>query len=329
MKGYSFFNKSHSSIRKKEKNMILGFIKANFPGERRVPLLPKDIVDFDNQLLVETGFGSLLDIDDAEYEKAGCKILSREEVFKQSDAIFSLKLIQPSDYDYIKKGQLIIGWTHPYGSGKSFMKDQAYPKELIVVDLDNGYPAIYYKDEVIRTNLPSGILERNSFYAGYAGVLDDLLKFGILPDESTKIAVLGSGNVSQGAFHGISKFSSNVKMYYRRTLPVFKETFSSYDIIVNGIEISAGSEPILSLDDQKHLKKGTFIIDTAADAGNTIEANHFTSMGDSIYEKDGIYYYCVPNTPSIAYRNVSALISKQLSKYVFKDNVDVFKKAIK
>ncbi len=37
-------------------------------------------------------------------------------------------------------------------------------------------------------------------------------------------------------FFTVSKFSSNVKMFYRRTLPVFKETFSTYDIIVNGIE---------------------------------------------------------------------------------------------
>lgn len=143
--------------------MILGFIKANFPGERRVPLLPQDIKDFDNQLLIESGFGEFLDIEDVEYEKVGCKVLSREEVFKQSEAIFSLKLIQPSDYDYIKKGQIIIGWTHPYGSGKSFMKEQAVPKELIVVDLDNNFPAIYYMDKVIETQIPAGIMERNSF----------------------------------------------------------------------------------------------------------------------------------------------------------------------
>ncbi len=308
--------------------MILGFIKANFPGEHRVPLLPQDIQGFNNQLLVETGFGEFLDIDDSEYEKAGCKILSREEVYKQSEAIFSLKLIQPSDYDYIKTGQIIIGWTHPYGSGKNFMKDQAYPKELIVVDLDNNFPAIYYKDKVIKTNLPSGIMERNSFFAGYAGTLDALLKFGILPDESTKIAVLGSGNVSQGSFHAVSKFSSNIKMFYRRTLPDFKESFKSYDIIVNGIEVGSDSEPILTLEDQKHLKKGAFIIDTAADAGNTIEGNCFTTMKDSIYKENGIYYYCVPNTPSIAYRNISPILSKQLSKYIFKENVEVFKNAI-
>lgn len=68
--------------------MILGFIKSNFPGERRVPLLPEDIADFENELLIETGFGSLLDISDEEYKEVDCKILSREEIFKQAEAIF-------------------------------------------------------------------------------------------------------------------------------------------------------------------------------------------------------------------------------------------------
>ena len=307
-----------------EKHMILGFIKSNFPGERRVPLLPEDISDFENELLIETGFGSLLDISDEEYKEVGCKILSKEEVFKQAEAIFSLKLIQPKDYDLIKKGQLIIGWTHPYGSGKIFMKEQAYPKDLVVVDLDNNSPEIFYKNENVKANLPEGIFDRNSFYAGYAGTIDALLKFGVIPNETTKIAILGSGNVSQGAFHAVSKFSENIKMFYRRTMPKFKNTYNSYDIIVNGIEVGTENDPILSLSEQKHLKKGTFIIDIAADAGNAIQGNHFTTLSDSIYKKDSLYHYCVPNVPSIAYRNVSKILSKQLSKYIFKNNVDIF-----
>lgn len=42
------------------------------------------------RILIEQGFGDSLDIDDAEYEKAGCRVLSRSGVFEQSDAIFSL-----------------------------------------------------------------------------------------------------------------------------------------------------------------------------------------------------------------------------------------------
>ncbi|GAB2026854.1 Rossmann-fold NAD(P)-binding domain-containing protein [Lactovum odontotermitis] len=304
--------------------MILGLIKSNFPGERRVPLLPKDIQDFDNDLLVEEGFGSLLDIEDADYERKGCRILSREEVFKQAEAIFSLKLIQPFDYPHIRNNQLIIGWTHPYGSGSSFMKEQAKPKDLVVVDLDNNSPKIFYEDEVCDAGIPQGILYRNSFYAGAAGAMDALLKYGLIPDESVNIAVLGSGNVSQGAFYAVSKFTSKVRMFYRRTMPVFKDTLDAYDIIINGIEVGPENEPILSLQEQKKLKRGAFIIDTAADAGNAIQGDHFTKLSDSIYKENGLYYYVVPNTPSIAYRNISKYLSRQLSRYVFKEDTARF-----
>lgn len=306
--------------------MIIGLIKANFPGERRVPLLPGDINNFNNELLVESGFGEFLDITDQEYIDKGCKILPRAEIFEQAEAIFSLKLIQPSDYSNIKKGQMIIGWTHPYGSGKTFMKEQALPKDLVVVDLDSNSPSIYYKNEVVESGIPKGLLYRNSFYAGFSGVLDALLHYGLIPNEKTKIAILGSGNVAQGAFSSISKFSTNVRMYYRKTMPIFKKHYSDYDIIINGIEIAKDDDPILTLSEQKQLKDGTLIIDVAADAGNSIEGTHFTTMAEPMYKEDGKYYYVLPNTPSLTYRNVSKILSKVLSEHLFTEDSSRFNK---
>ncbi len=65
-------------------------------------------------------------------------------------------------------------------------------------------------------------------------------------------------------------------------------------------------------------------IDVAADAGNTIEGTHFTSMDDPIYENDGKYYYVVPNTPSLIYRNVSQDLSKILSENIFSEDCSRF-----
>lgn len=309
--------------------MRIGLVKATFPGERRVPLLPKDIKDFNNELLVEEGFGKFLDIDDQEYIDKGCHILSRADIFAQSEAIFSLKLIQPTDYPHLREGQMIIGWTHPFGSGQAFMEEQALPKKLIIVDLDSNSPCIYYDNKVIESDIPKGLLYKNSFYAGYAGVLDALLQYGFVPTEETKIAILGSGNVVQGAFSSISKYSSNIRMYYRKTMSIFKESYRKYDVIINGIEIGKDDDPILSLSEQKSLKKGTLIIDVAADAGNTIEGTHFTSMNAPIYEKEGKYYYVVPNTPSLIYRNVSQNLSKILSEHVFKEDCSRFIEKVK
>ena len=69
--------------------MKIGLVKANFPGERRVPLLPKDIKDFKNEILVEEGFGKFLDIDDQEYIDKGCHIQKLDKIYLTSFNIFS------------------------------------------------------------------------------------------------------------------------------------------------------------------------------------------------------------------------------------------------
>ena len=104
--------------------MLLGFIKPTYPGEKRVALLPEHITpEFENELIIETGYGSNLGIDDTSYEAKGCKIDTRANIFKTCDTVFCLKLIQPEDYDLLRQGQMIIGWTHPTGSGTEFYQN--------------------------------------------------------------------------------------------------------------------------------------------------------------------------------------------------------------
>ncbi|MFC4772325.1 Rossmann-fold NAD(P)-binding domain-containing protein [Enterococcus hermanniensis] len=305
--------------------MKLGFIKSNFPNERRVPLLPEHIKQFANSIYIENGFGDSLSIPDDNYRKAGCTILTRSEIFASCEGIFSLKLLQPSDYDLIRQNQMIIGWTHPLGSGKEFMETQAIPKNLYILDIDNQRPMMYYQENAYPTQLiPRNFVYQNSFYAGYAGVLHALLSFGLLPNRNCEIAILGSGNAAQGAFHAISKISSSVRLFYRKTLPQFKQQLSKYSIIINGIEVGDSGKPIMTIAEQGQLKTGAFIIDIAADAGNAIEGNQTTTVPDPIYQKNGIYYYTLPNTPTFAYRNVSQILSEQFSKYIFKNDISAF-----
>lgn len=305
--------------------MKLGFIKPNYPNEKRVALLPEDIINFENEIIVEKGFGEYLDISDQDYIDAGCQVLPREEVFAICEAIFSLKLIQESDYDLLRKGQMIIGWTHPTGSGSNFMKLQAIPKELIIVDLDNIYPAIYYKDRKIDIDwIPQNFVSGNSFYAGYAATMHALISYGSIPDSNTKVAVLASGNVSQGAFYAMSKLGSNVRLFYRKTMDEFKDHIGEFDIIINGIEVDQANTHIISKKELKRVKKNCLIIDAAADAGNAIEDTRYTTIDNPIYKEDGIYYYEVNNAPSIYYRNASNLISKSFSKHVYKPDVSKF-----
>lgn len=305
--------------------MKLGFIKSNYPDEKRVPLLPEDIKNFKNEIVIEAGLGFEVGIEDDAYIDANCTVLSREEVFATCDTIVSLKLLQPEDYDFLREGQMIIGWTHPEETGKSFMEEQAIPKKLIVVDLDNISPAIYFQDKKIDIPwLPRNFVFENSYNAGISATLHGLMSIGIIPDSHYKVAVLGSGNVSQGAFNTISKFTTNIRMYYRRTMDEFLDNIGEYDIIINGIQIERGTPHVVTLEHQKQLKKGAIIIDAAADGDGAIEGIEYTPVEEPFIKKEGNYYYCVANAPSLFYRTASRHISESFSKYVYRDDVKKF-----
>lgn len=302
--------------------MKLGFIKPNFPNEKRVALLPKHIKDFNNEIFIESGFGSNMDITDEAYIKKGCTILSHEDIYKNCDAVFSLKLIQESDYKYLRKGQMIVGWIHPMGGGSEFLRLQANTKDLIIVDLDNISPTIYYKNKkLLITDIPRNFIVKNSINAGYASTMHALMSHGIRPLPNTKVAILASGNVSQGAFQAISQFNCDTRMFYRKTMPEFKSLINEFDIIINGIEVLDSNEHIITTKEIRMCKDKCLIIDAAADAGNAIEGTHFTSHLHPIASLENIYYYCVNNSPSIFFKKASEDISKSFSKYIYRDDI--------
>ena len=300
----------------------IGFIIPNYPNERRVALTPRDVRLTDkNKLVIEKGFGKEIGYTDNDYVEAGCEVLSREEVFESCEIIFSLKLIQKEDYDYLRDNQVIVGWTHPNGSGAEFMKEQALPKKLAIVDLDNIFPKLYYNEKSEDLYwIPRNFVYKNSLIAGMASVNHALISHGILPDSNTKVAVLSPGNVAQGAFNAITKYNCDTRMFVRERMDEFRLTISDYDIIINGIEISSTDEPIIDADLMKKIKDNALVIDAAADAGYAIVNTEFTSYEKPIRKMEHFYYYCINNTPSIYYKNASYNISESFTKYAY--NID-------
>lgn len=307
--------------------MTIGFLIPNYNNENRVALLPNDVKFIkNNKILIEKGFGKNLSIKDEEYEKEGCKICTREEIFEYSDIVFSLKLIQPSDYDKIKENQIILGWSHPTGSGKAFYDTICRQKNVILIDTDSTNPRILRQDLSKQIEeIPINFCFQNSYISGIACVMHALISYGSVDGTNKKVAVLSSGNVAQGAFMQLSRLGYEPKMFYRKTMNEFYDTIGDYDIIVNGIEVSDGNYHIIDKEMIKKVKKGALIIDAAADAGGAIETSKFTRIDNPLNLEDGIYYYCVNNAPSILYRDVSKVISKTFTKYIY--NLD-FEKII-
>lgn len=299
--------------------MKIGLIIPNFKNEKRVALLPSDIcIIQNNNLVIEKGFGKNLGIGDDEYAACGCTIMQREEIFKNADIVFSLKLIQPSDYKFLQPGQIIMGWIHPFGSGHDFYNNIAKPNNLTIIDTDSTNPRIFCGDFCEKIEeIDVNFCAENSVISGKSSVLHALLSFGTINPNNKRVAVLSSGNTAQGAFIELSKLGFEPKIFYRKTLHEFLNSIGEYDIIVNGIEINDGNYHIIDKELTKKIKKGTLIIDAAADAGGAIELSKYTTIDNPIYSIDGIYYYCVNNAPSILYKDASKIISEKFSKHIF------------
>jgi N5-(carboxyethyl)ornithine synthase len=297
--------------------MRLGFIKPLSPGEKRVVLLPQDLGGMIDELYFEKGFGESLEIDDIEYLNRGARIRRREEIFSICDGIFSLKPIGEEDYEQVRPRQCFIGWQQPLTSGSDFYQTVFKEKDLYILDTDI-YTRLYHRDKVVPVAwVPSYFAWENSFIAGYAAIYHAALSLGILIGPQTRIAVLGTGNVSQGAFKYASQLGARVRMFYRRTLKDFKKTLGLWDIVVSGIKLDDPSIPVLSISEQQELKKGCLIIDAAGEAGITFEGSHYTNLDNPIYKDDDRFYYIVNNTPAIFHRSVSEVLSQAFRLNIF------------
>jgi NAD(P) transhydrogenase subunit alpha len=96
--------------------MIIGILKEDRP-ERRVAMLPESVGTLAKMgvtMLVEKGAGLSAYASDAEYEAAGAKITSREELTGQAEMIVGINA--PADVERMKSGQILLAVLNPFFS---------------------------------------------------------------------------------------------------------------------------------------------------------------------------------------------------------------------
>ncbi|KAF8447749.1 NAD(P) transhydrogenase beta subunit-domain-containing protein [Boletus edulis BED1] len=99
-------------------SLVVGAPKETYPNERRVSLTPQNVA-----LLKKKGFGSVLvernagaaaQFLDAEYTKAGATLVSKEELYKDTDIL--LKVRPPShdeEVTALKEGSTVVSFLYP------------------------------------------------------------------------------------------------------------------------------------------------------------------------------------------------------------------------
>lgn len=96
--------------------MTIGILKES-AGENRVAMLPEAaaaLIKMKAGVLVEKGAGAKAYAPDEDYEKAGTKVVSRQDLLKGSDIILTIGSPDKGIFTEMKEGQIIIGVLNPF-----------------------------------------------------------------------------------------------------------------------------------------------------------------------------------------------------------------------
>lgn len=284
----------------------MGFIKSDKKNEKRRALLPKDILENvknKEYLYFEKGYGENLGIEDNEYEKLGCKICSKEDILSDKiDIVCDPKIGDAKYLEDISEKKTIFGWIHAVQNRD--ITDKIINKKLTA----------YAWEDMFESGRHT--FWRNNEIAGEAATMHALLLYGALPYDM-KVAIIGNGNTSKGAYRVFTQLGSRVNVYSRNMEDLLKKELGEYDIVVNTVLWDTSrKDHIICKEDLKRMKKNSLIIDISCDKAGAIETSTPTTLDNPVYEMEGVMHYVVDHTPTLLYKTISKELSKEVSKYV-------------
>ena len=281
----------------------MGFLISHKNCERRRALLPEHMGEIKNldSLYFEQGYGLSVGIQDEEYTRIGCHVVSRDEILS-CDVITDVKL---GDADYlssISDGKILFGWAHAV-QNVDFTTQMLKAKHTVIA-----WEEIFEDGRYI--------FHRNREVAGEAAIMHAFRFSGKMPYD-TKVAILGNGQTTKGALRILHGLGAKVDVYGRKLESLFKKKMYDYDVLVNCVMWDTSrTDRIIYKDDLKKMKPGTLIIDVSCDPHLEIETSHPTTIDNPVYEVDGVIHYAVDNTPAMYPITVTKVLSEGVSKYI-------------
>lgn len=323
--------------------MKIGIPKEIKNQENRVSVTPAGVYVLaraNHAVLVEAGAGAGSGFSDLEYLEAGAQIMSKDEVFAQSDLIVKVKEYLPSEYKYLREDQMVFTYLHiannaELASQLISSKTTALAYETIQ-NKKGSLPLLNPMSEVAgrmavqigatmlqKTNHGSGLL-----LGGVPGVLPAeviIIGGGVVGLNAAKIAGgLGAivtifeinaermayiDDISNGQIHTFYNNEYNLRNALKRA-----------DLVIGAVLVPGAKAPcIVSEDMVKEMKEGSAIVDVAIDQGGCIATcDHTTTHDEPYFVKHGVVHYSVANIPGAVPRTSTMALSNATLPYVLK-----------
>ncbi len=319
--------------------MIIGIPKEIKEDEYRVALLPSaayQLVKRGHEVLVERGAGAGAGYPDADYERAGARLVGEHRaVFDRADLIVKVKEPLPPEYELLRSGQIIFTYLH-----------LAAGRGLTDALLKSGVTALAYETIEVNHRLP--LLEPMSEIAGRMSVLvggyflgkqhggSGVLLGGVPGVLPGRVVVLGGGASGINAARMATGLGADVTIlevdlermrFLDITLHTAHTLYSSeahlvdllptVDLLIGAVLVPGAKAPrLITRDMLRRMRPGSVLVDIAIDQGGCAETSRATTHQHPVYVDEGVIHYCVANMPGAYARTATQALTNVTYRYI-------------
>ena len=310
-------------------------------NENRVAITQAGVFELKRRghdVFVQAGAGLGSAITDADYEAAGATIVATaDQVWADSDMILKVKEPIASEYDKLRKGQVLFTYLH-----------LAADKTLTEKVLESGTTAIAYETvQLANRALPllapmSEVAGRLSVQVGAYSLMKanggrGILLGGVTATRRGKVVVIGGGAAGEQAARMAYGLGAEVTII-DIALPRLKqledefngriqtrtsnahnitEALKDADLVIGSVLIPGEKAPKLVTDEMvAQMKQGSVLVDIAIDQGGCFENSRPTTHDDPTFEVHNSIYYCVANMPGAVPETSTAALTNATLPYV-------------
>jgi H+-translocating NAD(P) transhydrogenase subunit alpha len=324
--------------------------KETAPGERRVALVPeivKRLTGGGFEVAVERGAGEAAGFADSEFEEAGGKIVGREELFRDTEAVVKVQRPSAEEVELLREGSILIAFlqplTHPEGierlasRGVTGFALESIPRITRAQPMDalssqatvSGYKAVLLAaDRLPRffpmlmtaagTVAPAKVLVLGAGVAGLQAIATArrlgavVSGFDVRPVVREQVESLGAtfldlGIIGEETAGGYARELSDEEQ--RRQQEELERRVPEFDVVVTTALIPGRPAPkLIPASAVRAMRPGSVIVDLAAEAGGNCE---LTEPGEEV-EREGVTLVGLTNLPSTVPAHASQLYARNV-----------------
>jgi alanine dehydrogenase len=318
--------------------MIVGVLKEIKVKENRVAMTPAGVatmIHHGHQVWVEKGAGLNSGFGDSEYRAAGAAVKSTPaQIFKKAGMVMHVKEPQPSEFEMIRKDQIVFTYLH-------LAADEKLTKALIQRGSVNiAYETIQKSDGSLPLLTPMSEVAGRMAVQQAAKYLEmpyggrGVLLGGVPGVEPATVLVIGGGVVGTQAARMACGLGAKVYLldtnlqrlrHLAEVMPancfvimsnpaVLRDLIRDADAVIGAVLIPGAKTPrLVTRNMLKTMKPGAVLVDVAIDQGGCFETSRPTTHADPVFIVDDIVHYCVANMPgALAQTSTVALTNATL-----------------